>query len=211
MPERPRRTRRGLVRRVAEFLNRELRNVEVLAVEYSVWQDEGGLRVLIPTVHGRTIHPDEGGSSAPRVWTLDDWMAWFEEANGTAVANGLRLLADRWQRHDSPGVRAVAAPGVGNEVALSMYLEDSTGRWAPALRVARRRLVLPISTIEKRAWIDADALTRYQHRLEAVDEHSVVTSGGNLRLPITVLGDDDQVSAIAQAMDEWANDLRKAW
>jgi hypothetical protein len=62
------------VRRVVEFLNREMQNVEVLAVQYEVWEDGDGVRVLIPTVFGQTVEAEavKSSASATRIWTDDD-------------------------------------------------------------------------------------------------------------------------------------------
>lgn len=134
-----------LVRRVAEFLNRELRNVEVLAVEYAVWEDDGGTRVLVPTVHGTSVDVKHGTTSAPtagRVWTNDEWLEAFESKNDVRTAAGARRLIERWRMNESAGFHVVAGPGVGNDVAFHMYLEDAAGKWAPAIphhvNVARR-------------------------------------------------------------------------
>jgi hypothetical protein len=206
-----------LVRRVAEFLNRELRNIEVLAVEYAVWEDDVGTRVLVPTVHGLTIdkHVSSGASTPARVWTADEWLAAFEERNGVEIANGARRLVERWRGNESAGFHVVASPGVGNSPAFHLYLENTaTTEWAPAVRILPTSLRVPTDSLEKRhSWIGADASMNFLEELGSAAGIDVdpATMTGRLTLPVAALRESDRVEALGDVLERWAEHLKRVW
>jgi hypothetical protein len=109
-----------LVRRVVEFLNRELKNVEVLAVEYSVWQDDTTTKVLVPTVYGSDAETTaaKGSGETGRVWTEQEWLETFEGANGGDALSVVRRLVDHRRAHGG-----TIEFGVGGDVGVTLYLD----------------------------------------------------------------------------------------
>lgn len=203
-----------LVRRVTEFLNRELRNVDVLAVEYAVWGDDAETRVLVPTVHGLSV--DKRASSGPatpaRVWTEEEWLAAFEQRNGVGISNGARRLIERWRGNESAGFHVVAGPGVGNNPAFHLYLVDAAKNWAPAIRILSTALRVPTDSLEKRhSWIGEDASMDFLKELGSAAGIDVDPGNmaGRLTLPLTILGEPGRVEALGDVLDRWAEHLKR--
>lgn len=180
-------------------------------MKYTVWEGQGGTRVLIPTAYGVTPEPKRPPIS--RVWTLEEWISAFQARNGDQAARGLRRLVERWRTNSQDGFRAVAEPGVGNNVAFHMYLEEQTGKWAPALQVKMTRLIMPTEHLRKRQWISGETSRRYLEGLAAAVGEAVDVGAleGQLRLSVESLAQADRVESMADVLDDWATELMRVW
>ncbi|WP_282204219.1 hypothetical protein [Kitasatospora fiedleri] len=91
----------GELRAVVEFLNRQLRQTDVYAVELTHYRGAGALRVLVPRVYGETAAvPGKSSSTATRraAWSRDE----IEQAVSgypRAHENAARRLLEHASRH----------------------------------------------------------------------------------------------------------------
>jgi hypothetical protein len=88
------------LRALVEFLNEQLRTMEVLAIEVSTFET-GGTRVLRAKTIGQTeaARAVKGGRAPNKSWDRDTWLAHFEDQRGPAYRAVVeRLLAFADQR-----------------------------------------------------------------------------------------------------------------
>jgi hypothetical protein len=70
------------LRRVVEFLNQSMAEVEVLAVELRQFA-QGELRTIVPTVFGHTLASESKAAEKGRPWTRERFLQKLEETSGT--------------------------------------------------------------------------------------------------------------------------------
>lgn len=83
------------LRRVVEFLNRQMASTEVLAVEVKQYVGQG-LTTLVPRVLGQAVKPTASGGDSRR-WNEERFFAVLAERNGPAEAEVARAILD-WAR-----------------------------------------------------------------------------------------------------------------
>ena len=66
------------LKRIAEFLNAQTLETEVVALEVAQHVTPAGLRVLAPRIFGETLQTPkrESSSQVRRAWTIDESSAW---------------------------------------------------------------------------------------------------------------------------------------
>lgn len=136
------------LRRIVEFLNRQMQPAEVLALELRQYEGQG-LRTLSPIVFGRTEEAAQkkGGSRPPaekRIWDEKAVLSAIEERGDTAAFAASRAIAN-W-------IRANA-----DEVVLGT---NATWGSIGALFQRERANLLAL-----RLWSDATAVVYFQHML----------------------------------------------
>jgi hypothetical protein len=83
------------LRAVVEFLNRQMRQADVYAVELAQYRSGSGMRVLVPRVLGEVATAQKSPSSTSRRrWTLDDMDAAARQRYSPAVQRTARALLD---------------------------------------------------------------------------------------------------------------------
>jgi hypothetical protein len=83
------------LRRIVEFLNRQMRPAEVLAVEISQFKNANGVRSLVPRLFGATEQAASAKSATaeadPR--SNEEWLTDFAKLNGEQIGTVARKLA----------------------------------------------------------------------------------------------------------------------
>ncbi len=88
------------LRRVVEFLNRQMNPVEVLALELRQFSGENGLRTLVPTLYGQTEEArGVKSTSSSRNWDEDTIFIELEARHDKSVIDGARLVANWIKTH----------------------------------------------------------------------------------------------------------------
>jgi|CXWL01.1.fsa_nt_gi hypothetical protein len=88
------------LRRIVEFLNQTMEEIEVLAVEIRQYAGEGPT-TLVPTVHGRTLAAEQKKSQSSQrdaPWTAEEHLATTENERGSqarAIAEALLAWCER--------------------------------------------------------------------------------------------------------------------
>jgi hypothetical protein len=86
------------LRRVVEFLNRQMDPAEVLAIEIKRYTGQGGFESLVPRVYGQTEQALQrkapGSVSSAPAWTEDRFFADLESRRGRAEATVARQIHD---------------------------------------------------------------------------------------------------------------------
>jgi hypothetical protein len=83
------------LKRVVEFLNRQMNPVEVLALELRQFSGEDGLRTLVPTLYGQTEEARGAKSSlAPRDWDEETVFKELEARHDKSVVDAARSIVD---------------------------------------------------------------------------------------------------------------------
>lgn len=83
------------LQRIVEFLNDQMDQTEVLAIEIKQFVSDAGLRTLVPRVIGQTVEAQQKKSSGPRPfrnWDEDSLLQDVLERRGRAEANVVRKL-----------------------------------------------------------------------------------------------------------------------
>lgn len=82
------------LRRMVEFLNRQMNPAEVLALELRQYAGENGLRTLAPTLFGQTegARVQKSGVASGRDWDEDSFFAELNSRTSAAVVASARLL-----------------------------------------------------------------------------------------------------------------------
>ncbi|MEU9250360.1 hypothetical protein AB0D66_00740 [Streptomyces sp. NPDC048270] len=115
------------LRAIVEFLNRQLRQTDVYAVELTQYRGSGDHRVLVPRVHGEvaTANKTQSGSGqAARRWTRADMDAALESRSPEQRQAALALLDHAESAGRTVGNRAgypsfsVYFPAAGREVPV---------------------------------------------------------------------------------------------
>jgi hypothetical protein len=83
------------LRRIVEFLNKQMTPAEVLALELRQFQGEG-LKTIVPVVYGQTEEAKgkKGAGLPPRLWDADTFFAACEQRNGPLVLDVAKKLAN---------------------------------------------------------------------------------------------------------------------
>ncbi|GAA3377563.1 hypothetical protein GCM10020367_53700 [Streptomyces sannanensis] len=121
------------LRAIVEFLNRQLRQTDVYAVELTQYRGNGDHRVLVPRVHGEVATANKiqtGSGRSGRQWTRADMEAALE-SRGPEQREAARALLDH--------AAAMGRP-VGNKAAypsLSVYVPAS-GKQVPVWTLSLR-------------------------------------------------------------------------
>lgn len=99
------------LRRIVEFLNNQMTETEVLAIEVKQYVDEDGERqTIVPSVVGRTEVARRVKSRSQRRWDRDSLLAQIESRYGTSGLDAARRLMD-WTG-DREGVQGFFGRGV---------------------------------------------------------------------------------------------------
>jgi hypothetical protein len=82
--------------RIVEFLNRQMRPAEVLAVEISQFKNANGVRSVVPRLFGATEQATSVKSAtvAPDPRSKEEWLTDFAEVNGEQIGAAARKLAN---------------------------------------------------------------------------------------------------------------------
>jgi hypothetical protein len=88
------------LRRVVEFLNRQMNAVEVLALELRQFSGENGLRTLVPTLYGQTEEARGAKSGLPvRNWDEEAVLKELAARPEPAALGAARSIADWMKAH----------------------------------------------------------------------------------------------------------------
>jgi len=188
------------VRSIVEFLNRQMRETEVLAIEVKQYVDAKGERqTIVPRVLGQTEAAKASKSGAPRVareWDEQSLLAQLAERRGTHEAD-IALSVLRWARdHDDVRIEF----GRGAQFGSARVLVEREG--LPTLRAFRLyssgQIEIPLRRVQSDAVRD-----ELRHRInEAVPG---VSQGPAPTFYLDALGDDHTRERFFAAM-EWAFD-----
>jgi hypothetical protein len=85
----------GELRRIVEFLNRQMRPAEVLAVEISQFKNANGVRSIVPRLFGATEQATsvKSATGAPDPRSNEEWLTDFAKVNGEPIGAVARKLA----------------------------------------------------------------------------------------------------------------------
>lgn len=112
------------LRRVVEFLNRQMNPVEVLALELRQFSGENGLRTLVPTLYGQTEEARGAKSSLPpRNWDEETVFREFETRYDQSVCDAARSIAD-WMKVHADKIMYGHGKVDGSITAMSLYAEE---------------------------------------------------------------------------------------
>lgn len=115
------------LRRIAEFLNAQTRETEVVALEIAQHRTSDGFRVVAPRLFGETLQtPQRASPSArSRSWTMPDYLGFLRDQGPPGYDRVVADLVDGWQRD---GLRPVFGTGVV-ETALFPTLDHGQLRY----------------------------------------------------------------------------------
>jgi hypothetical protein len=92
------------LRRIVEFLNKQMNPAEVFALELQQFQGQN-LRTIVPVAYGHTEKAAGVKSSVrpPRQWDKESFLSEFAARNGAEAARFAEKLAD-WMQHSGDGL-----------------------------------------------------------------------------------------------------------
>jgi hypothetical protein len=166
------------LRRIIEFLNGQMANTEVLAIEVKQYVDaEDRHQTIVPRVIGNTESAKRAKRSRSPAATIDpdSLLAGLANVKRDAVEAARAIL--KWaDHHPDLNVRWTRAGDIG------------VGAGDPLLRLWRSgRLEVRVETLrELSAWNDPARIEQFLQRLEQID--GVTFTGNRPRWPVTPLG-----------------------
>ena len=115
------------LRRIVEFLNEQMRQAEVLAVEVEQYLGENGTRTLVPRLVGATerAQSNKAISATPERLTVDEWLAGLGERHGAEAREGAER-AVRWLRDQNCTVDPTKAQ---DSLSATVLTEDGATAW----------------------------------------------------------------------------------
>ena len=92
------------LRRIVEFLNKQMDPAEVLALELQQFQGQN-LKTIVPVVYGQTEEAIErkSGERPKRQWDRESFFSEYVSRNGAETARVAEKIAD-WMQHTGDGI-----------------------------------------------------------------------------------------------------------
>lgn len=184
------------LRSIIEYLNRQMTDTEVLAIEVKQYVDDVGERqTIVPTVVGQTEQAKavkSGGSRTTRQWDRDSLLGEFATLHGNEVASTVRSILD-WAEAQT-GVRVVYGKG-SKEGSAVVRLEDGTASLNALHIWSTDYIEIPFDFMRNQAPFGASREIRDELRRrinEAVPAAALPPEEERIRpnFSLTALGDD---------------------
>ncbi|MFD5483527.1 hypothetical protein [Streptomyces hawaiiensis] len=115
------------LRAIVEFLNRQMRQTDVYAVELTQYRGDGALKVLVPRVYGEvaTAAKTPSGTRTSRKTTRDE----LDTAMSVRCTAEVRHAAETLLAHAQARGRLVG--GTGRYPSMNVHYRTRAGSWAP--------------------------------------------------------------------------------
>lgn len=193
------------LRKIVEFLNRQMDPAEVLALELRQYEGEG-LRTLVPMVYGQTEEAQQkkaAGNGSKREWAEAEIFAELERRWGEPTVGVARKLAG-WMR--SSGGQVSLGQG-----SVIVKFEHAGDKLTPLYFSVNGRISLAFGYCVKPPFDDVAKRREWLNRLNAIE---------GIRLPeeavdrypsiqMTALADAKRLSAFLKVMDWFAEQTRQ--
>lgn len=196
------------LRRLVEFLNEQMQNTEVLAVEVKQYVDaKGQHQTLVPRLVGQTEKARQAKTWTTkkppgRHWDRDALLSTLAERQGPdAVAIAQRIFAWSDERH------LVNKYGIGQKNASVAFLAHANGV-SPFLLYAAGGIEIFFQALHRRPPFDqAEMRSALQRRLNTIPGIAIPDDRLTLRpgFDLSTLADTSSLSSFLEAMD-WALD-----
>ncbi len=181
------------LRRIAEFLNAQTRETEVLALELPQRLTSTGVQVLSPRLFGQSLQTPSRptGKRARRVWTLPDYFELLAQRE-PALEPIARKLVEEWQGR---GLRVAFGNGTTETAVFPTIDHGAASYWLVG--------IYPTSVVIQFEWLKIRpgfetlaAREEIRRRFNEIDGVSIPDQlGGRPSFPTAILLDPDRLKA----------------
>jgi hypothetical protein len=197
------------LRKIVEFLNKQMDPAEILALELKQFEGEGGLRTLVPRLYGQTEEAlqRKGGSSERRNWDEFQIYEEMERRSGPNAVKVARKIAE-WIKNKSD--QRLFGHGKVDGSMLAFFCR-SVGNFTPLSLVTSGRVYINFGYCMKRPFDDEKKRLEWLSRLNQIDGVNFQCSLANKYPPILLkdLEDEVQFEKFMSAMDWFVSELPK--
>jgi hypothetical protein len=196
------------LRRVVEFLNRQMNPVEVLALELRQFSGENGLRTLVPTLYGQTEEARSSKSPlAARNWDEEALMKELSVRQELGAVDAARSIA-RWMKAHATQIKfghskSGSMSGMfscGGEKINALWL-STIGKVYIAFGSCKRGPFQDPS--KRRDWLALlNQIPGLNLPLDSIDKYPGI--------PLSLLSSEDRVAEFLKAMDWFVSELNPA-
>ena len=196
------------LRKIVEFLNKQMDPAEVLALELRQFEGDGGLKTLVPQLYGRTEEAQQRKaiSGERRVW---DETSIYEELNrlfgpddveaAKKIASWMKNNADRYWFGSGKVIGSIGTTFVWNGASLYPLNIYANGRVSVNFGYCMKG---PFESAEKRLeWI------RRLNQIEGVNLPE--RPGDRPSLLLSLFKDQVRLKRFFEVMNWWVSELRK--
>ena len=196
------------LRRVVEFLNRQMNPVEVLALELRHFSGENGLRTLIPTLYGQTEEArGVKSASSSRNWDEETLFKELATRQDASVVHAARAIAD-WMKSYADQIMFGHGKVDGSMSAMFMCQGE---KLYPLLLSTQGKLFINFGYCKRGPFQDPSKRQEWLLRLNeaatlSLQPDSIEKYPG---IPLATLGSGDRVQRLLQVMDWFTAELHK--
>jgi hypothetical protein len=203
------------LRRVVEFLNKQMNQAEVLALELSQFEGEGGLKTLVPKLYGQTEEAKQKKSSSAydrdlmRRWNKDRVYDELNQRFGPELVSVAQKLAHWMETNVANPVTDTWAIGqkFNGTIGCKFQCDDV---WLYPISVSSDAKVnLNFQWSNKGSF--AEKCLEWIRRLNSIDGIQVAENlAKRPTVPLALFQDESRLQAFLEVMDWFVSELGKS-
>lgn len=193
------------LRRIVEFLNRQMNPAEVLALELRQYAGANGLRTLAPTLFGQTevARVQKSGAASGRDWDEDSFFTKLASRSSVAVMTSARLVVAWIDKNTSTG----SIWGHGKiEGSVTGYLSVNKSKLYPMMLVTSGKLYITFSECMKPPFDDLAKRQEFLAKLNAIPGLKLPSDciARQPAIPMDVIAVENRTALLLKVMDWFA-------
>lgn len=188
------------LRRIIEFLNRQMDPAEVLALELRQFEGEG-MRTIVPLVHGQTeeARGHKAVSGERRQWDSDSFFSELERRAGAEAVGAARLI-EAWMRTNTDEVWFGSGLKTGS---MGSMVAAHGSKFYPLTMWTSGRIETVFNYCRKPPFDDPDMMREWMVRLAEAAAATVGEKPSQISLPLATLADPIRLSSMLD-VTAWA-------
>ncbi len=193
------------LRRIVEFLNRQMNPAEVLALELRQYAGDNGLRTLAPTLFGQTegARVQKSGAASGRDWDEDSFFTQLASRSSAAVVASARLIVSWIDKNATTG----SIWGHGKvEGSVTGYLSVNSLKLYPMMLMTSGKLYINFRDCMKPPFDDLGKRQELLAKLNAIPgiklPNDCVTR--QPAIPMNSLAEENRTDLLLKVMDWFA-------
>jgi hypothetical protein len=198
------------LRKIVEFLNRQMDPAEVLALELSQFEGEGGLKTLVPRVYGQTEEAQQkkGVKGPQRDWDEGSVYQDMEQRFGPQPVEVARKIV-AWMRRARPDQIWFGHGKTDGSIGTTFVRNGF--KFYPLQVNSNARLYINFGYCLKRPFDDASKRSEWLNRLNLAGinlPESAIDKFPSVQL--ILLKEESHLAAFLEAMDWFVSQLRES-
>ena len=197
------------LRKIVEFLNKQMDPAEVLALELSQYEGEGNLKTLVPRLYGQTEEAQQkkGISGEKRNWDEKSIYEDMERRVGSKSVEVAKKIAS-WMKDNADQV--LFGQGKVDGSMFTTFIRNGV-RFAPLQFNSNGRLSINFGYCLKAPFDDVKRRLEWLERLNNAGGVNLQQSANDKfsSLPLTIFVDEQRLTKFLGAMDWFVSELRK--